>query len=118
MQNCATAFIGFPSLCVCARVQQSLSMHVCSMYVCEGKGEREEEKHRGKSEATTGCLLYAPDWGPDLPRRHMPCPGTEPATSHFVDNAQPHQSGPKFLSAPNFISSSKSCGFYALFYTE
>ena len=34
--------------------------------------ERGEEKEKGVTETSIGCLSHTPNWGPGLPPRHVP----------------------------------------------
>ena len=60
------------------------------------EGEREGEKHWCERETSIGCLLYAPDWEPNLQPRHVPWLGIELATflsARWHQSTEPHQLG-------------------------
>ena len=48
------------------------------LFLERGEGrERKRGKHWCMRDRLTGCLLHAPNWGPDPQPRHVPWPGTE-----------------------------------------
>ena len=55
-----------------------------TLFLERGEGGRKGEKHRCVRETSADCLLHTPSWWSSLQPRHVPWPGIEPVTFHFI----------------------------------